>query len=305
MKTLILLPCLLSGIAAFSQTPGTIQLFYNKEAKVRSHNLNNVQLSDNGSIELTAFIKAKRAEKITFGPNLQLIKREEVDFDFDSDEKIIGGRFFDYTWNKTQVIKEDVLEVASADVVSKVVGMNFIPKGKVGLKNGGAFKIQKGDIKLIQSEGQNTTYDATYSSNSVTTYFSVKEELKLKSEEDKNLLYEFHSSKGEYIQDKMDVILSKLLTDMSRKGGDHKGDADYETDAKEFKALTGADADLLVIAKRKPIYKFGKAPSESDMLPEYYAIQFSPKTMDEISHTKFAEPVSREIIYRESLKYSI
>ena len=98
----------------------------------------------------------------------------------------------------------------------------MIQKGKVGMKSGLAFKVQKGDIKLTQNENQETSYygsagSSTTGSNAVFTWFDVKDELKLKSDEGKNLAYEFHSSKGESIQANMNAILAKALAQMQRK----------------------------------------------------------------------------------------
>lgn len=307
MKTAFTTISILLSAVMPAQISGPLKVFKNKDAKVRSNNLHHLQILENGDIELVAFLKKKSAEKLILNSDLNMNKREEVEFDFDEDEKRIGGRFFDYTYSKTEVVKTDVLEVASADVFSKALGLNMIQKGKIGIKNGLAFKVQKGDIKLTQSESQETNYygsagSTTTGSNAVFTWFDVKDELKLKSDEGKNLAYEFHSSKGESIQANMNTILAKALAQMQRKGKDHQADNASADELKNFKALMEADADLLLIGKRNPVYKFGKAPSEEDMLPLYYVFKMSPKEMDVVAQSKFAETVSRAIVYREALK---
>lgn len=295
MKTIILSATLIIAASLSAQTAGEMKLFKNKDARVRSNNLHNLQLAENGNIELIAFLKSKSAEKIVLKPDLSLEKREEVAFDFDEDEKQIGWRFFSYTYNKTEVVKTDVLNVK----LPSFFGVDLADRRKVGMVTNGAFKIQKGDIVLVQSEGQ----DGDWAWNGVSTQYRVKEEVeKFKSDGDKNLSYEFHSSNGEAVQESMNAILAKAMTQMYRKGNDHREDETTAAALKNFKATIDAEADMLLIGKRNPVYKFGKAPSEADMLPEYYAFLFSPKTMEEITHSKFQEPLSRAVIYREALK---
>lgn len=295
MKKIILSISVLFSASLYAQTAGNMSVFRNKEAKVRSSNLHDLQLSENGNIELIAFIKSKSAEKVILKPDLTLEKREEVVFDFDEDEKAIGARFFSYTYNKTEVVKTDVLNIK----LPSFFGIDLADRRKVGLVTNGAFKIQKGDIVLVQNEGQ----DYYGSWNGVSTEYKVKEEVeKFKSDGDKNLSYEFHSSNGEAIQESMNAILGKAMAKMYRKGQDHREEDATAGAFKDFKTSLDADADMLLIGKRNPVVKFGKAPSEADMLPEYYAFSFSPKTMEEVAHSKFQEPVSRAIIYREALK---
>jgi hypothetical protein len=295
MKTTIVSLTLMFAASLSAQTAGDMKLFRNKEAKVRSNNLHNLRIAENGNVELVAFLKSKSAEKIVLKPDLTLEKREEVDFDFDADEKRIGWSFWDYTYNKSEVVKTDILNVK----LPSFFGIDLADRRKVGLVMNGAFKIQKGDIVLVQNEGQ----DYYSSWNGVSTQYKVKEEVeKFKSDGDKNLSYEFHSSNGEAIQESMNAILGKAMAQMYRKGNDHHEDGAAADALKNFKATVNADADMLLIGKRNPVYKFGKAPSEADMLPEYYAFSFSPKTMEEVTHSKFQEPVSRAVIYREALK---
>lgn len=295
MKTISLCALTFLAFSLSAQTAGEMKVFKNKEAKVRSSNLHDLRLAANGNVELVAFLKSKSAEKIVLKPDLSLEKREEVAFDFDEDEKQIGYRFFSYTYTKTEVVKTDVLNVK----LPSFMGVDLGDRRKVGMVANGAFKIQKGDIVLVQNEGQ----DHEGSWNGVSTQYKVKEEVeKFKSEGDKNLSYEFHASNGEAIQESMNAILAKAMTQMSRKGNDHREDESTADALKDFKAAIDADADMLLIGKRNPVYKFGKAPSEADMLPEYYAFLFSPKTMEEVTHSRFQEPLSRAIIYREALK---
>jgi hypothetical protein len=295
MKTMIASLTLIFATSLSAQTAGDMKLFRNKDAKLRSSNLHDLRIAENGNVELVAFLKSKSAEKIVMKPDLTLEKREEVAFDFDADEKRIGWSFWDYTYNKTEVVKTDVLNVK----LPSFLGVDLADRRKVGLVTNGGFKIQKGDIVLVQNEGQNS--DGAW--NGVSTHYKVKEEVeKFKSDGDKNLSYEFHSSNGEAIQESMNAILGKAMTQMYRKGKDHRQENTTGDELKNFKASIDADADMLLIGKRNPVVKFGKAPSEADMLPEYYAILFSPKTMEEITHSKFQEPVSRAVVYREALK---
>lgn len=295
MKTFILFISVLFSVSLSAQTAGKLNVFRNKEARVRSSNLHSLQLAENGNIELIAFLKSKSAEKVVLKPDLTLEKKEEVDFDFDADEKAIGTRFFSYTYSKTEVVKTDVLNIK----LPSFFGVDLADRRKVGLVSNGAFRIQKGDIILVQNEGQ----DHYGSWNGVSTQYRVKEEVeKFKSDGDKNLSYEFHSSNGEAIQESMNAILGKAMAQMYRKGKDHREEDEVATVLKDFKTTVDAEADMLLIGKRNPVIKFGKAPSEADMLPEYYAFSFSPKTMEEVAHSKFQEPVSRAIIYREALK---
>ena len=295
IQKIMLYASALFTVSMSAQTAGEMKVFRSKEAKVRSSNLHSLELAENGNVELVAFLKSKSAEKVVLKPDLTLEKREEVAFDFDADEKEIGWRFFNYTYTKTEVVKTDVLNVK----LPSFLGVDLADRRKVGLVLNGAFKIQKGDIVLVQNEGQD--YYSMW--NSVKTEYRVKEEVeKFKSDGDKNLSYEFHSSNGEAIQESMNAILGKAMAKMSRKGNDHKEDNASATALKDFNASISAEADLLLVGKRNPVYKFGKAPSEADMLPEYYAFLFSPKTMEEITHSKFQEPLSRAVIYREALK---
>lgn len=284
MKTTLFIFALLFVLTgAQAQTVSPLKTFKNKEAKVRANNLHSIQPGANG-IELTAFLKKGSAEKLKFNNDLVLQSRIDTAFDFETEDRKrrqiyskSSGFGVNFEHSSVEILKSDVIEISSADFVSKTAGINAINKAKIGMKMNPAFAIQKGDI-IFKTE-------IIGARERTVTGFAVKQEIKLKSEEGKNLLYEFHSSNAD------DLKVEFKESDTYNK-----------SKVAQMRSLISQDADLLLIAKRKPIIKFGKAPSAEDLLPVYYVYKVSPKTMDVVTENKFSEPVARAVVFRESLR---
>lgn len=281
-KNLLSLAVILSA-GVYAQTASPVKTFKSKEAKVRANNLQHVSLH-NGNIELLAFVKKGSAEKLVFNSDLQLQSRIDTVFDFEADEKKrreifkqssgVGASFEHVS---VDVLKSDVIEIASADALSKAAGLNLLNKTKVGMIANPGFAIQKGDIQFVT----NVMGDRVRTF----TTFVAKEEIRLKSDEGKNLMYEFHSSGADGLRFEF-----------------KESDTYNKSKMESMKSFMNQDADLLLVAKRKPIVKFGKAPTANDLLPVYYIYKVSPKTMDIVTESKFSEPVARAVVFRESLK---
>ncbi|MES2689970.1 MAG: hypothetical protein V4658_06170, partial [Bacteroidota bacterium] len=298
MKDLLFISVLLLlCTSTHAQTASPLRTFKSKEAKVRAGNLHDLKLN-NGNVELTAFIKKGAAEKLTFNTELVLQSRIDTVFDFEGDEKKKKRSFWEswsasipgYSNTDIDLIKADVLEVASSDAISKAFGTNLVQKGKIGLKSGLGFAVQKGDIKLVTQTNNYGEGDLRGNKTQSYTMFFIKEEMKLKSDEGKNISYEFHSSNAEAVQ-----VAFKETFSFKSNG------ANRSSSTSQVRKLISEDGDLLLIGKRRPIIKFGKAPSNEDLLPVYYVFKISPKTMDIVARHKFSEPYARGFIFRESL----
>lgn len=298
MKHTLFCSALLLALAgAQAQTLSPLKTFRSKEAKVRANNLHSIEPGV-GGIELTAFLKKGSAEKLRFNNDLILQSRIDTAFDFEAEEKKKKQSFWEsfaagapgYTKTYSDVLKSDVLEITSSDALSKSFGANIVNKGKIGLKSSPAFAVQKGDVKLITNITNYGEGDMRGNTTRTSTVFEVKEEIKLKSDEGKNLLYEFHSSNAEAIQVAFRESYSRRQTYSNKSFG-----------SQNMKTLISEEGDLLLVGKRKPVVKFGKAPSAEDLLPVYYVYRISPKKMDVTDQGKFSEPVARAVIFRETL----
>lgn len=294
MKKLILISTFLISQHCFAQQVSELKTFKSKEAKTRHANLFDLKLTEGGAIELTSVTKKDKAEKLSLSSDLVLLKMEEIPFDPQKEAEKERER---WAWRAVgaseEILKADVLEVASTDALSKAAGINTINKGKLGLKSGLGFSIQKGDVKLVTNVANYGTDDMRGNRTRTFTVFVPKDEIKLKSDEGKNIVYEFHSSKAEALQ------VAFVETDSRTT---NSGYGSKSSNIENMKAMISQEADLLLIGNRRPIVKFGKAPSAEDMLPVYYVYKISPKAMDIVAQTKFSEPVARGIIYRETLK---
>jgi hypothetical protein len=282
MKNLLTILFVGASCMLGAQTVSSLKTFKNKEAKLRAGNLFDLKVNE-GNIALIAEIKKGTAEQLTFTSELVLVNRTETNFDFamatqkrreifNSSSGVEGT----YSHVAVDVLKSDVLQVTSADALSKTLGVNTVNKTKIGLKSGLGFAIQKGDIQFVT----NVMGDRV---RTFTTFVS-REEIKLKSEEGKSITYEFHSSAADALQLEF-----------------KESDTYNKSKIKTMQSFINQEGDLLLIGKRRPVIKFGKAPNDEDLMPVYYVYKLSPKTMDIIEQTVIKEPVSRGIIFRESL----
>lgn len=284
MKNVILTICLLVGTVQ-AQEIQPLKTFKSKDVKIRASSLYDVKLNEqSGELTLISTIKNNTAEKLYFNADFTLKNKVDTTFDFVANDKKrkqlynkSSGSGINYQNISVDLLKADVIEIVSADAFSKSAGINIINKGKIGLKNPSGFSIQKGDIQFVT----NVIGDRV---RTFTTFVS-KEEMRLKSEEGKNLTYEFHASSADGLQFEF-----------------KESDSYNKSKTNKINSFVSQESDLLLISKRKPIIKFGKAPSDADLLPVYYIHKISPKTMDIGEPTILKEPVSRGIIYREKLE---
>lgn len=316
-KNLLACPALfLFSLAGLAQTAEPVKLFKDKKVKLSVDNLYKISLDeDKKTMDVIAYTNKGKAEKLVFNQDLSLKDRQDVDFDFESDsrdqvEKQYGkqARIED----GVVVLKDNLLFIGST-----MLGMNIqVGEIKSGLNlGGGALTVHKGRIIRF-----NTAYNyGSYGSGvKTTTKFQSQQEVKLKSEESKSISYEYHKTDGEQFGFTSSTETAMTTYNKSGQTAVYDGQIGNTVYYRVYDRYTAhnrtvgnagirsslienASGDMLLVGKRKVLYKFAQKPSIEDVLPYYYIFKVSPATLEVTAQNKFQEPVSRGIIFRESL----
>lgn len=315
---------LFAGLIA--QKAGEVKTFKDKKVKLNVNNLYNISVnSDNNEVQAYTFNKKGKAESILFNSNFTLKEKKEIDFDFDRDrdkkikEQYGDGVKLEYGKNGYPflVLQEDVLYIGMKGLGIKLsadankVGLNLI--------SGTNMFIERG--RLIQYTSS-YNYGSYGSGSSVNNEFQAQDELKLKSDEDKNMTYEYSKTNGQefYFRNTSEVSMTTYQKSGESKSLVYSGMyADYykvyDTYSSHTKTavkggaiarrlISGASGDVLLVGKRTNVFKFGKRPDAEDYLPYYYIFQIDARTLDIKAQNKFQEPLMRGIVFRHALSVS-
>jgi|GEM_PF-2764686 len=311
-------------IFCIAQQASEIKVFRDKKVKLNVSSLYDVVVNADGSeIQAITYSKKGVAESVIFDKSLALKSVNEIEIDFEKDQRTkIQKKYGDeaelaYTENGYPylILKKDVLYIADSFFGLKLQGeMNKIGQN---ISTGLNLLIQKGEIVQYGTSYDNGTYG---SGEGISTRFVSRSESKLKSDEDKNVSYEFHKSNGEefkfvntsvmnittynYMGEQKSLVYSNGYADYYKVYDVYNGHTNYgkvRAGIIQRNLISGASGTMLLVAKRRPIIAFGKAPSKEDLLPYYYVYQIDSKTLEVLNKTKFQEPISRAIIFRNSL----
>jgi len=324
MKRISLPIACLLACSSLAQKPGDIKTFKDKKVKLNVDNLYRLEIEGDNEMKAYTFNKKGQAEVTSFDSSLGLKDRKDVDFDFDKDEqetfkKRYGSQVrMEYGDNGYPylVLKDNVLYITSNVLGIKIQGdMN-----KIGLNvQATGMLLQKGQIIQYTSSYNHGTYG---SGNSVETRFKALQEVRLKSDEEKNMDFEYQKSNGEVFSfantSEMNMTTynksgtEKELLYSGQYADYYKVYDKYTAHSKQKTAygmirrsmIEGATGDMLIVGKRRPIVKFAKRPAPEDMLPYYYVFRIDPLTLEVKEQSKFQEPVSRGVIFRHCLNVS-
>ncbi len=155
------------------------------------------------------------------------------------------------------------------------------------------------------------------------TFFKIYEDIKLRNDEGKRLVYVTSKSIGEEqlyrqtyfslntikVKDYSNVSLTSTASSLgavSNALGVLTAPTDVYANVEKFELKPAAltCGDLLLVGYRVNEIKFGKAPTAEELLPTFYTYRFNGITTEVVDQTKFQEPVSRFVTFSKSLTYN-
>ncbi len=299
---------LLAATQAQAQQLLPARTFKDKKVHATADGLLDVSIEQSGNIVVSTATKKKHEEIATFDSTLNLLDVKEnpaVPVNMEKLKQEAGAQYLD---GDKLVLKDNVLSIGS-----RFLGMSMDAGTGLGSI------VQQG--RIVRTVGY---VNEVFQKGSYTrTYFEPVKELKLKSDEGRNVSTEFYKSDGEEFlfanttESSVRVIDKKTTTTTTTdfyttakasvsvattKTYDTYTPRDvHTTSVGKTRKLIEASGDLVVLAKRPNNFKFGKRPSAEDMLPFYYIFKYSSKTADVASVEKFQEPVSRIFTFRKAL----
>ncbi len=305
-------------VPVWAQQKSPVIVFKDKTVKINVHSVYDIRPEEDlKTIKVRNINKNDQAEILTFDDNLKFLKKEEEKFDIETEnaksiEQNFGGeakveRFFDKeTGEKVEsvVLQENILRVKGAIMLNnQILNAGFLSK----------LEIEKGSM-LHQFRSKRELLGGW--TKRELTFFSPQQDVKLKTDEGKNMGYVTHKTLGEeflfrntastlVIQKRKNLSNVDLNAPYASLGVLGAPTDTYvgvnHSVGKPKTLLTG---DLLLVGIRPNNIKFAKAPTAEELLPYYYIFKVNAKTLETTAKNSFQKPVSRNLIFSKSLTYN-
>lgn len=312
--------------AAYSQQASGIKTFKEKSVKLREANIYDVEVDPKTkSTKITSIPNRGNAEEITLGPDFTLTSRQDLVFDYDA-EKVAEEKKETSSYKTVTedgklkyIIQEDLIRIkpAGMDMLANwsnnrgMANTTLDDYGRIGITTAGGVTLEKGRIvRYAYSTSSSDVSGFSRNVRGVQTAYEMTEKVKLKSEAETNLLYEFHKTIGDQFRFVNNAF--GTASSMEKQDGESKlmqaagynvdvyrsKTSNFNVDGKRNILING---DILLLTKRKAVIKFGQKPSDEDLLPYYYVHKINRNTLGFSDSLSFKEPVDRAIIFKNNL----